>query len=63
MPDLIGVLSASPTLSGKLTGDSVVSGGLSLATIGTLMWFGTRDEYNSLEIISPDVCYCIEEGT
>ena len=27
------------------------------------MWFGTRVEYNSLEWIDPEVCYCIEEGT
>lgn len=27
------------------------------------MWFGTRQEYNSLPSIDPNVCYCIEEGT
>lgn len=27
------------------------------------MWFGTRAEYNALDVVDPDVCYCIEEGT
>ena len=27
------------------------------------MWFGTLAEYNELEEIDPNVCYCIEEGT
>ena len=26
-------------------------------------WFGTRAEYNALQTLDPDVCYCIEEGT
>ena len=29
----------------------------------TTFWFGTRAEYNSLPVIDPDVCYCIQEGT
>lgn len=57
MPDrLIGRLSDdSQHLIGRLTTPP--------ATSGTKMWFGTRDEYNALPVIEPDVCYCIEEGT
>lgn len=33
------------------------------ASFGVKMWFGTRAEYNALETIDPDTCYCIEEGT
>ena len=29
----------------------------------TVLWFGTRAEYNALEEIDPAICYCIEEGT
>ena len=28
-----------------------------------LFWFGTRQEYNNLGIINPNICYCIEEGS
>lgn len=34
-----------------------------LAATRVPMWFGTRQEYNNLPSIDPDVCYCIEEGT
>lgn len=34
-----------------------------LASTRIPMWFGTRQEYNNLPSIDPNVCYCIEEGT
>ena len=63
MSGLIGELSSEGSLVGSLSKEGSLSGGLSLATVGMLLWFGTRAEYNALEFISPNVCYCIEEGT
>lgn len=46
-----------------LDSDNVQDAITELADTRTPMWFGTRQEYNSLPSIDPDVCYCIEEGT
>lgn len=64
-----GVNISDDTVSPETLGEGVIAhdhlGRLIVgeATFGVKMWFGTRADYNALETIDPDTCYCIEEGT